>query len=141
MYDPRDDLVRAARGWVGIPYRDKGRNRLGVDCVGVLIKSAHEVGITDYDTLNYPRRPVPQDFLRELKGLMDRIQKRDAGHGDVMVFREPRHPCHVGILDIDERARMHVIHAYAPARKVVREPMSRERWDRAVMAFRIPGIE
>jgi cell wall-associated NlpC family hydrolase len=139
MRDLRDELAKAARGWVDVPYKHLGRTRYGVDCVGLLIKSAHEVGFTTYDTTNYGRRPQPKDFLRELKDQLDRIQKREAGHGDVLVFREPRHPCHVGILDAGDDGRLHVVHAYAPMRKVVREPMTDERWSNAVMGFRVPG--
>lgn len=134
----QDKFVEAARGWVDVPYKHLGRDRYGIDCVGVLIKSAHETGFSTYDTKNYSRQPSPREFLRELKGHLDRIQKRDAGHGDVVVFQEPSHPCHVGILDVEKDGTVYVIHAYAPARKVVREAMTQDRWSRALMAFRIP---
>jgi cell wall-associated NlpC family hydrolase len=135
----RNALVEQVRTWEGVPYKDKGRDRGGVDCIGLLILAAKDARISGHDTLNYPRRPVPRDFLRELKGHMDRIQKREAGHGDVLVFEEPRHPCHVGVLEADARGQLWVWHAYAVARKVVRERMTDERWSRARMAFRVPG--
>lgn len=137
--EKRNKLVEVVLTWVGVRYRDKGRDRNGIDCIGVLIKSAHEAGLSVYDTLDYPRRPVPRDFLRGMKKHLDRIQKREAGHGDILVFTEPKHPCHIGILEDDGRGIMYVIHAYAPARKVIREPMTEERWSRALLAFRIPG--
>jgi cell wall-associated NlpC family hydrolase len=135
----RNALVEQARTWEHVPYKDKGRDRFGIDCIGVLLLSAQDAGLSDYETLDYPRRPVPQDFLRGMRNKLGRIQKAEAGHGDILVFREPRHPCHVGILDMDPNSTLYVIHAYAPARKVLREPMTAERWSRAVMAFRIPG--
>ena len=134
----KEEFVNIARTWIDVPYKDKGRSRYGVDCIGLVIKSAHEVGWTDYDTLNYPRRPNPKDFLRELKNQLDRIPKSDISHGDIAVFAEPRHPCHTGIIDIDECGNVYVIHAYAPAKKVIREPMTSQRKERMVMAFRIP---
>lgn len=134
----RNKLVFWARSWLEVPYKDKGRDRQGIDCLGVLTMAAKDAGLSDFDTTEYPRRPVPRDFLRGMKKHLDRIQKRDAGHGDILVFVEPKHPCHIGILDVDPRGIMYVIHAYAPARKVIREAMTDERWGRALMAFRIP---
>src|SRR3546814_8522820 len=96
MTSRKEDFGNAAKSWVGVPYKDKGRNRFGIDCIGLVIKAAHEVGWTDYDTLNYPKRPNPHDFLRGLNDQLIRITKREAGHGDVAVFAEPRHPCHAG---------------------------------------------
>lgn len=137
----KEAFVEAARSWIGVRYKHLGRDRYGVDCIGVVIKSAHEVGWTDYDTLNYPRRPNPKDFLRELNNQLIRIPKKQVGHGDVAVFAEPRHPCHTGIIDIDERGRKYVIHAYAPAKMVLREPLTHDRLERLVMAFRVPEDE
>lgn len=135
-----DDLVAAATTWIGVPWRHLGRDRArGVDCVGLLIKCAHQIGVaTDFDTRNYGRRPVPTDFLREMRGQLVQIQKREMAHGDVGVFREPRHPCHVGILEVDNHGQRWIIHAYAPHRKVTRDPLDGERLARLLMAFRLP---
>ncbi|MEE8608991.1 MAG: NlpC/P60 family protein [Nitrospiraceae bacterium] len=139
MPTPRETLVESVRTWIDVPYRDKGRNRQGVDCIGLLLVAAQEVNLTAYDTLDYPRRPNPQDFLRGMKSHLDRIPKTEAGHGDIMVFAEPRHPCHVGILDVEPNGTVYVIHAYAPVRKVIREPLTADRRKRAMMAFRLPA--
>lgn len=135
----QDELVAAARTWLDVRWRHLGRDRArGVDCVGLVIRCAHQIGVTDFDTRNYGRRPVPTDFLREMRGQLVQIQKRDMGHGDIGVFREPRHPCHVGIVDVDESGQRWIIHAYAPHRKVTRDPLTGERLDRLLMAFRLP---
>lgn len=137
----RVEIVEEAKSWIGVPYRHAGRDRFGVDCAGLIIKTAHNCGISDYDTTNYPKRPVPNDFLREMKSHLDRRPKKEAGHGSVLVFREPRHPCHSAILEIDERGERWIIHSYAPARKVIREHLSVERWSNCVMAFDYQGVE
>ena len=134
-----DRIVEQANTWIGVPYRDKGRNRFGVDCVGLIIKVAHELGLTDYDTMNYPRRPNPVDFLREMRDHLVQQPLAQAGHGMVAVFREPLHPCHTGILEVDAQGRRWVIHAYAPARKVIREPLVGARESNMLMALRYVG--
>ncbi len=133
-----DRFVEEANTWVGVRYKDKGRDRGGVDCAGIMIKAAQAVGLTTYDTTNYSRRPDPREFLREMKGHLDRILKSEIGHGDVCVFAEPSHPCHVGIVDVDAGGIVHVIHAWAPAKKVIREVLTGHRRERMLMAFRFP---
>lgn len=135
----RDEIVRAARSWIGVPYRHLGRDRGGVDCVGLIIKVAHECGLSTYDTTNYPRRPHVQDFMREMRGHLSQIPMAEVKAGDVLVFLEPRHPCHVGVVDEDAGGAW-VIHSYAIFRKVVRERLAGERLQRAVMAFRYAGV-
>lgn len=139
MPTDREILVESVRTWIDVPYRDKGRNRHGIDCIGLLLVAAKDVGLTTYDTVDYPRRPNPRDFLRGMKSHLDRIPKSDAGHGDIMVFAEPKSPCHVGILDVNASGTVYVIHAYALARKVIREPLTSDRRSRALMAFRLPA--
>jgi hypothetical protein len=131
-----DQIVAAAKGWLNVPYKHAGRSRFGVDCAGLIVKVAHDVGLSDYDSVNYPRRPVPEDFLREMRDHLVPVPVDQMGHGHVAVFREPKHPCHTGIIEVDEAGRRWVIHAYAPARKVIREPLSSAREHNVVFVFR-----
>lgn len=137
----RDDIVATAKEWVGTPYKHAGRNEFGMDCVGLVIKVAHGCSLSDHDTLNYPRRPVVKDFLREMRDHLTLVPKSGVKQGTILVFREPKHPCHIGILEIDAKGQRYVIHAFALARKVIREPMTKERWDRCAMAFDYNGVE
>lgn len=134
----RQDIVAAAKNWVGVPYRHMGRNHYGVDCVGLIIKVAHDVGLTTYDTTNYPKRPKAADLLREMRNYLQQVPKGEAGPGDILVIAAPSSPVHMGVLEVDERGQSWLIHAYAPARKVVRESLG----DRDVrMAFHYTGVE
>ncbi len=130
-------MVKEALTWVSVPYRHMGRDRKsGVDCAGLIIKVAHETGISEYDSLNYGRRPIPQDFIREVRHNMDDITTTEAGHGDVGIFAEPKHPCHCGIIDVDSDGQRWIIHAYAPRKMVVRERMTADRERNMLRAFR-----
>jgi hypothetical protein len=131
-----DTIVEQAKTWIGVPYRDKGRDRFGVDCIGVPIMVARELGLSDYDTLDYTKRPDPADFLRGARSQLDVRGRDEIGHGMLAVLREPRHPCHAGIVERDGTGRLWLIHSYAPARMVVREALTEERIrDDLVMVF------
>lgn len=136
MLSLADRVVEEALTWVGVPYRDKGRSRTdGVDCAGLIVKVAHAVGYTDYDSRRYTTRPNVADFLRELRGHLDEIPMSELGHGDVLVLRGPRLPVHCGIVEVDPRGNEWLIHAYRPVGQVIRTslvPYSRMR----VRAFR-----
>lgn len=137
----RDDIVAAAKLWMDTPYKHAGRDRFGMDCAGLIIKVGHACGLTNYDTVNYPKRPVPKDFLREMGTHLVRLPKAEAQQGSILVLRGPRHPCHTVILEIDEQERRWIIHSYAPARKVIREALTPEQWMNCVMAFDYTGLE
>lgn len=134
----RDNIVQEARKWVGVPYRHAGRNEHGIDCVGLIIKVAHGVGLTSYDTMNYPKRPNAADLLREMRNHLQQVPKADADHGDILVIAAPSSPVHMGVLEIDERDQPWLIHAYAPARKVIREALGKRD---VRMAFHYTGVE
>lgn len=52
-------VVREARTWVGVPFRHQGRDRSGIDCVGVPIAVLHTLGAVeaDFEIRDYGRLP------------------------------------------------------------------------------------
>lgn len=126
----RDDMIREAKTLLEVKYKDKGRDVIsGLDCAGVLIAVAHRLELSDYDSLNYSRRPNAIELKREL----DRIAKLEMlpnkwewQTGDIGLFSTDSHPVHLGFLERDEMGREYVIHAWAPARKVVRSEVTRD---------------
>ena len=46
----RTDIVAAARGWLGVPWRHQGRSRAGVDCVGLVVVVCRSLGLSDHDS-------------------------------------------------------------------------------------------
>lgn len=136
----RDQIITEAKKYLGVPYKHAGRNEFGMDCVGPIIKVGHNLKLFSYDTINYPKRPSGTDFIQKMGQHMQRIQVAEATHGDVIVCSEPRHPCHCGFLEISPSGQKYMIHAYAPARKVIREPITPFREARMMLAFRYPGV-
>ena len=54
-----DAVVNEARSWVGVPFRHQGRDRNGVDCVGLPIVVLHSLGAVgdDFEIRDYARLP------------------------------------------------------------------------------------
>lgn len=137
----RADVVAEALSWVDVPYLERGRSRQGVDCIGLPIKVAHALGLSSYENTNYGGNPQPANFVREVRRRMQAVPARIVGNGDIGLFREPSHPTHCGIIEIDELGQRWVIHAAQQREKVVREPLVGLMLERLMLAFQYPGLE
>lgn len=140
MHARSDEICAAARACVGAPYRHQGRSReVGIDCAGLPVVIGHELGLGDFDTTAYSRRPQPREFDREMaRSGCQKIPYAEAAAGDILRTAEPDWPVHCMILDQDDRGRLWVIHASAYSRKVVREPFTRGIEGRVRSAWRFP---
>lgn len=101
-------IVAAARALLDVPYHHQGRDRrFGLDCVGLLIEVARDVGAKWHDLEGYSRDGrITADgkghsLLRsELEASLDEVvDLRQARDGDVLCFWISRElvPHHVGI--------------------------------------------
>lgn len=134
----REDIVAAARTWIGVPWRHQGRSRRGVDCAGVVARVGRDLGLIDYDYTAYRRRPRHDEFVSYFVmagGIRRPIQ--DAQPGDVLVLAETVYPCHCAILTPDQC----MIHAHLTRRKVVCERLDAYWLDRRAAAFSYPGLD
>lgn len=120
-----DSFVAAGRCWLGVPWRHLGRSRAGVDCIGLVLLAAAKAGLSIPDPAPYAREPQGAALMRGV--LAHGVRVADALPGDVLVFRMGLYGGHVGI------ATQHrtyggpgVLHAYAPHRHVVEQPMDAE---------------
>jgi cell wall-associated NlpC family hydrolase len=141
----RAQVVTAARGWLGVPWRHQGRTRHGVDCVGLVVLVRRELGLGDEDLGGYRREPDGHRLLEAAAAVMDRIPVIEARDGDVLLLRDSLMPCHVGILST-LRGRPHLVHAYVADRAVSEDPLAAvavdaRGGDARVAAFRFRGIE
>jgi cell wall-associated NlpC family hydrolase len=93
----RADVITCARGFVGVQYAHQGRSRAGLDCVGLLIVVARELGLADIHYTAYGREPRPVEMIQLLEAHLDRRHLLDARPGDLLLLDLPV-PCHLGIL-------------------------------------------
>lgn len=137
----RDNIVQIAQSYINVPFKHQGRNRRGLDCVGLLVCVASYLKLSDYDIYDYSRIPRNFDLLQHIEraGAV-KISPMLYKHGSFMVFRARRLPMHVAIVSNKNNQR-DIIHVYYPRGKVVKEPLGEWWKDRIVGAFDFPGIE
>ncbi len=131
----RQQVVEAARAWIGVPYQHQGRTRFGVDCVGLLIVVAHDLGLTDYDVSGYSRVPHSGFLADECERMMQRIATVERKPGDVVLLRFKREPQHLAL--ITDRG---FVHAYAGSGRVIETAMPPAWVNRIVAAYALPGV-
>jgi hypothetical protein len=69
MFD-RAAIVRAAKSYLGVRFRHQGRDRTGLDCVGLVVRVCNDLGMAVTDTLDYKRAPDAAVFRRILLGIV-----------------------------------------------------------------------
>ena len=133
------EVVETAREWTGTPFRHQGRVRgMAVDCAGLLVGVARDLGLSEYDVDGYPRVPDGITLQAILRAQLVEIDIDTARPGDVLLFGFYRHAQHLGIITrIDP---MYLIHAYEPQRRVVEHRVD-TLWRRRVRGvYRFPGV-
>ncbi len=133
-------VVDAARAYLGVPWRHQGRSARGLDCAGLVILTARDLGLSDYDTTGYSRHAQGLNFVEHFRANMDGIAVAVAGPGDVLVFADAAYPCHCGILS-ERHGVPHLIHAHALRRKVIEEPYTGEWPMKVKFAFRFESYD
>lgn len=148
-----NDVVCKAREFLDTPFKDQHRvkgKKGGVDCVGLVLLVAEELGISYNDTkemrgtdyLNYPHDGLNSFVLTECRKRLVEKPIKDIRHGDVVVMRVPDIPCHCGIV-ADRKGILYLIHALNSGQdgRVV-EHILDEKWRRRICgAFEYPGLE
>ncbi len=133
----RNEFVEAARQYLGTRWVHQGRSIRGVDCVGLLIVSGADIGVTIPDMKGYRRTPQPHIFVTHIRDNSD--PQIEPLPGYMGIFRDGSQPCHVGIF-AERHGRTSLIHAYAGTGKVMEEPFE-HHWPNRLMEIRsIKGI-
>jgi cell wall-associated NlpC family hydrolase len=131
----REQIVEAARSYLGVRWHHQGRSRAGLDCIGLVVRVAHDLGLSDYDISGYARMP---DGPRMLQRLRDQMGPRVLlpEPGDVLLIRFERNPMHVAIMTTGRN----IIHAYANAKEVVEHRLDGLWATRIVECYQMPGL-
>ena len=108
------DFVDAARKYLDVPFMHQGRSLRGLDCLGLVVVAARDLGISVVDNLAYSKKPDFEEMRAGLLHHMAPVPSDDADKGDVIWLRWDRdgYPVHLAIISkIDDDGWPLVIHA------------------------------
>ena len=131
------DIIKTARRAVGVPFKHQGRDLKGLDCAGLLIWTARELGIEHFDHPAYSRRPLGQLLQEIMDGqpALVRVARKPVA-GDVLLMRFTKEPQHVALCAGDT-----VIHSYEAVGKVCEHRLDDEWRRRIVRVYQFSGVE
>ncbi len=134
-----NDVVIAASSWIGTPFQHQARVKgIGVDCAGLVIGVAHQIGVTDYDIDGYPRVPDGAMMERVLGEQLIHVNMDNMQAGDVLLFGFMKYAQHLAI--ITQMNPVYIIHAYQPNGKVTHHRLDTV-WRRRIRGvYRLPGV-
>ena len=130
-------VVMTAREYLGTPFVHQGRSKSGVDCVGLLICTVRDLGLTTPAEIPYSRRP-DGDLVKRLRQHLRRgdLCPYELTPGMVVSIRLPIYPCHVAVVTEPNR----IIHALASTGRVIEQSLNDAWYDRIVESYFIPGV-
>lgn len=125
------EVAEAARAYLGCPWRHQGRNRLGMDCAGLVVLACRDAGRPIKDLKGYTRHPWRDGLVQALESNFTLV---DGAHepGDILLFRITRYPQHIGIAT--DRG---MIHSHLGSPGVVEHGLDAYWKDRLVGAYRL----
>lgn len=133
----RAEIVRAAREYIGTPFREAGRekgNGLGND--GLVLCVGEDLGLFDREG-NAFRRTDPLDFSR----LVEKPAGTKPRAGDVLAVQVPGLKMHAAIVS-EIGGLQYMIHVSgAPPRLVVEHVISSGWQKRVIGSYEFPGVE
>jgi cell wall-associated NlpC family hydrolase len=129
----KQDVVNQARKYLGVRYKHQGRTEFGLDCLGLLVKVARDLGISKADSNDYGRMPDGRKMMRQLEEHLDITTEPEPG--DILLFRFQGEPRHLAI-----KTDIGMIHSYAEQKKVVEHRMDEVWQDRLVRSYKIRNL-
>lgn len=133
-----------ARSYLGTPWRHQARKKdVGVDCVGLVVCVAREIGIVapDWDVKGYSRIPDGKMLVHHLDERLTRIDRADLRPGDVVCVIFDKHPQHVGIVGDYTHGGLSLIHSDSKRGKVLETRLVFSDAMRFAGAYRFPELE
>lgn len=132
------DIVAAARSLIGTPFRHQGRvPGLALDCAGLVIAVAAQLGIDHFDVPGYGRRPH-QGLLEQTldtQPALHAVGRSAHQAGDILLMRFAREPQHLAISAGDT-----IIHSWEAAGKVCEHGLDDVWQSRIVRVYRFVGV-
>lgn len=133
-------VVETARSYMGVRWLHQGRTRRGLDCAGLVVVVAHELGLTSFDTASYGRMPeggrlraLLREHCHELPGLAPRL-------GLLALMKFAAEPQHLAIVGDYPLGGFSLVHALTHSRRVVEHRFDAMWSGRLVSLYELPGV-
>ena len=118
----REKFIEIGLTWIDVPWRKVGSTRRGVNCLGLPVGVAREMG--GFDELvqlgaaqaNFDRPLTPRMMVDGMMEHMTMVKIPDARPGDLLLFRINGQPDHIAILT--RVNPMIILHSDRDAKKV-----------------------
>ena len=140
----RADIVTAARTWAETPFHHQARLKgVGVDCIGLVIGVARELGLVmpEFDIAGYLRVPDGTTLMATARLHMTEISREAMQPGDVVVVSFDKDPQHFGILGDYRHGGLSIIHAAMPPGEVIETRLMFGPIMQFVAAYRFPEAQ
>ena len=134
-----DDIINAARQCLGTPFRHQGRLLgFGLDCAGVAVHVARQIGVGHLDVSGYSRTPSNGQLEQSLDAqpCLERVALADRVAGDLFLMRFASDPQHLAIC-----AGETIIHAYETVGQCCEHRLSSTWEARIVRVYRFRGVQ
>ncbi len=149
-YITRQMVCETARSYENTPFHHLGRQKgVGVDCVGLVICVAEDLGLSDvhgvpflrHDYPDYSPQPLGDFVLLECKRRMSEKIINNMCAGDVITMKVPYSSCHAGIV-VERSGVLHVVHSLNSSTVPrVMEHIIDKVWRHAITGvFSLPGV-
>lgn len=136
-----DQLITIARSTLGTPFCHQGRSlEGGLDCVGVPLYVANQMGISYTDVVGYTRRPgggkLEATFDEHVEnGVLIRVSISEMQAGDLLMMNFSGQPQHIAIFTGEN-----IIHAYQQVGRVCEHRLDDTWRSRIVRVYRFSGV-
>lgn len=131
----QNEFIAECRRWLDTPFHHQGRALgVGVDCAGVIVMAGRAAGVPVVDDLTYDHAPNARR-LRAMLAAQPGLHScalNDEQPGDLLLMREAVDATHLAV----QTGPDSILHAYAPARRVIEGPLSNEGRARIVARYR-----
>lgn len=116
-------FIQHVRSYINTPFLHQGRDRNGIDCIGLIVTPLNEIGFFNYDNVNYKRYGLGGEILEILSKYCYEIDwpNEELKSGDILMFSK-RNSQHLAIYTGST-----IIHANNFIGKVVEHDLD-EKW-------------
>ena len=133
-------LADAARQYIGVRFRHRGRDRRGLDCAGLVWAAYRDLGTILPEFLLYGREPHRDGLTQHVQAALGApvIGPQD---GDVLVMRYEREPHHVAVVGSHDYAgtqALTIIHADGWNGRVLEQRLTPDMVSRITHVYRRP---